>query len=102
MIVKNLFYGEVEQFSFYDNSQEIKKIEQQVKAKGHTFTSIIMPKLAKKSYDYLDVKNLTFRQGLEQDEYPSVFGRILSWLNNFQGQIKPLKDLFGIEKFLSE
>ncbi|RCJ22890.1 hypothetical protein A6770_29415 [Nostoc minutum NIES-26] len=102
VIVKNLFYGEVEQFSFYNNSQEIKKIEQQVKAKGHTLTSISMPKLAKKSYDYLDVKNLTFREGLEQDEYPSVFGRILSWLNNFQGQIKPLKDLFGIEKFLSE
>lgn len=102
VIVKNLFYGEVEQFNFYDNSQKIKEIEQQVKAKSHTFTSITMPKLAKKSYDYLDVKNMTFRQGLEQDEYPSVFGRILSWLNNFQGQIKPIKDLFGIEKILSE
>jgi hypothetical protein len=101
IIVKNLFYGEAEQFNFYDNSQEIKKIEQQIKVKGHTFTSITMPKLAKKSYDYLDVKNLTFRQGLEQDEYPSVFGRILSWLNNFKGQIKPKKDLFGIEKILS-
>lgn len=102
VIVKNLFYGEVEQFNFYDNSQKIKEIEQQVKAKSHTFTSITMPKLAKKSYDYLDVKNMTFRQGLEQDEYPSVFGRILSWLNNFQGQIKPIKDLFGIDKILSE
>ncbi|MFN6454704.1 MAG: hypothetical protein RM022_021215 [Nostoc sp. EfeVER01] len=102
VIVKNLFYGEVEQFNFYDNSQKIKEIEQQVKAKSHTFTSITMPKLAKKSYDYLDVKNMTFRQGIEQDEYPSVFGRILSWLNNFQGQIKPIKDLFGIEKILSE
>lgn len=102
VIVKNLFYGEAEQFNFYDNSQKIKEIEQQVKAKSHTFTSITMPKLAKKSYDYLDVKNMTFRQGIEQDEYPSVFGRILSWLNNFQGQIKPIKDLFGIEKILSE
>lgn len=102
VIVKNLFYGEAEQFTFYDSSKEIKEIEQQVKAKGHNFTSITMPKLAKKSYDYLDVKNLTFRQGLEQDEYPSVFGRVLSWLNNFKGQIKPTKDLFGIEKILSE
>ena len=102
VIVKNLFYGEAEQFAFYDNSQKVKEIEQQVKATGHDFTSITMPKLAKKSYDYLDVKNLTFRQGLEQDEYPSVFGRVLSWLNNFKGQIKPKKDLFGIEKILSE
>ncbi|MBD2730664.1 hypothetical protein H6G96_31185 [Nostoc sp. FACHB-892] len=102
VIVKNSFYGEAEQFAFYDNSKEIKAIEQQVKATGHDFTSINMPKLAKKSYDYLDVKNLTFRQGLEQDEYPSVFGRVLSWLNNFKGQIKPKKDLFGIEKILSE
>ncbi|MEA5606394.1 hypothetical protein [Nostoc sp. UHCC 0252] len=102
VIVKNSFYGEAEQFAFYDSSEEIKVIEQQVKATGHNFTSINMPKLAKKSYDYLDVKNLTFRQGLEQDEYPSVFGRVLSWLNNFKGQIKPKKDLFGIEKILSE
>ncbi|MCF2152187.1 hypothetical protein IQ276_038540 [Desmonostoc muscorum LEGE 12446] len=102
VIVKNLFYGETEQFTFYDGSQEIKAIEQQVKATAHDFTSITMPKLAKKSYDYLDVKNLTFRQGLEQDEYPSVFGRVLSWLNNFKGQIKQKKDLFGIEKMLSE
>ncbi|MDM9580306.1 hypothetical protein [Nostoc sp. GT001] len=102
VIVKNSFYGEAEQFAFYDSSEEIKVIEQQVKATGHDFTSINMPKLAKKSYDYLDVKNLTFRQGLEQDEYPSVFGRVLSWLNNFKGQIKPKKDLFGIEKILSE
>ncbi len=102
VIVKNSFYGEAEQFAFYDNSQKVKEMEQQVKATGHDFTSINMPKLAKKSYDYLDVKNLTFRQGLEQDEYPSVFGRVLSWLNNFQGQIKPKKDLFGIEKILSE
>ncbi|WP_199342051.1 hypothetical protein [Nostoc punctiforme] len=102
VIVKNLFYGETEQFTFYDSSKEIKGIEQQVKATRHDFTSITMPKLAKKSYDYLDVKNLTFRQGLEQDEYPSVFGRVLSWLNNFKGQIKPKKDLFGIEKILSE
>ncbi|WP_229494867.1 nucleotide-binding protein [Nostoc mirabile] len=102
VIVKNLFYGETEQFTFYDSSKEIKAIEQQAKATGHDFTSINMPKLAKKSYDYLDVKNLTFRQGLEQDEYPSVFGRVLSWLNNFKGQIKPKKDLFGIEKILSE
>ncbi|MBD2682992.1 MULTISPECIES: hypothetical protein [Nostoc] len=102
VIVKNLFYGEAEQFTFYDNSQEIKKIQQQLKAKDRSFTSITMPKLAKKSYDYLDVKNLTFKQGLEQDEYPSVFGRIFSWLNNFQGQIKPIKDLFGIDKILTE
>jgi Mrp family chromosome partitioning ATPase len=102
VIVKNSFYGEAEQFTFYDNSQKVKEMEQQVKATGHDFTSINMPKLAKKSYDYLDVKNLTFRQGLEQDEYPSVFGRVLSWLNNFEGQIKPKKDLFGIEKMLSE
>ncbi|MBD2535881.1 hypothetical protein H6G97_43735 [Nostoc flagelliforme FACHB-838] len=102
VIVKNSFYGEAEQFAFYDNSQKVKEIEQQVKATGHDFTSITMPKLAKKSYDYLDVKNLTFRQGLEQDEYPSVFGRVLSWLNNFKGQIKLKKDLFGIEKILSE
>jgi hypothetical protein len=102
VIVKNSFYGEAEQFAFYDNSQKVKEMEQQVKATGHDFTSINMPKLAKKSYDYLDVKNLTFRQGLEQDEYPSVFGRVLSWLNNFKGQIKPKKDLFGIEKILSE
>lgn len=102
VIVKNLFYGETEQFAFYDNSKEIKAIEQQLKATGHDFTSINMPKLAKKSYDYLDVNNLTFRQGLEQDEYPSVFGRVLSWLNNFKGQIKPKKDLFGIDKMLSE
>lgn len=102
VIVKNLFYGETEQFTFYDNSQKVKEMEQQVKAIGHDFTSINMPKLAKKSYDYLDVKNLTFRQGLEQDEFPSVFGRVLSWLNNFKAQIKPKKDLFGIEKILSE
>jgi hypothetical protein len=102
VIVKNLFYGEVEQFTFYDNSKEVKEMEKQVKAKGHKFTNINMPKLAKKSYDYLDVKNMTFRQGIEQDEYPSVYGRVLSWLNNFQGQIKPIKNLFGIEKFLSE
>ncbi|MBD0390222.1 MAG: hypothetical protein ICV54_27910 [Nostoc sp. C3-bin3] len=102
VIVKNSFYGETEQFVFYENSQKVKEMEQQVKATGHDFTSINMPKLAKKSYDYLDVKNLTFRQGLEQDEYPSVFGRVLSWLNNFKGQIKQKKDLFGIEKMLSE
>ncbi|WP_341531733.1 hypothetical protein WKK05_39140 (plasmid) [Nostoc sp. UHCC 0302] len=102
VIVKNLFYGEAEQFTFYDSSKEIKEMEQQVKAKGHKFTSINMPKLAKKSYDYLDAKNMTFRQGLEQDEYPSVFGRVLSWLNNFKGQIKPIKDLFGIKENLSE
>jgi hypothetical protein len=102
VIVKNSFYGETEQFTFYDNSQKVKEMEQQVKATGHDFTSINMPKLAKKSYDYLDVKNLTFRQGLEQDEYPSVFGRVLSWMNNFKGQIKQKKDLFGIEKMLSE
>lgn len=100
VIVKNLFYGEPEQFTFYDNSPEIKKISQQVKAGGHQFVSINMPKLAKKSYDYLDVNNMTFRQGLEQDEYPSVYGRVLSWLNNFKGQIKPIKTLFGIKEFL--
>lgn len=102
VIVKNLFYGETEQFTFYDKSKEVKEMETRVKAKGHKFTNINMPKLAKKSYDYLDVNNMTFRQGLEQDEYPSIYGRVLSWLNNFQGQIKPIKNLFGIEKFLSE
>lgn len=102
VIVKNLFYGEPEQFTFYDKSPEIKKISQQVKVGGHQFVSINMPKLAKKSYDYLDVNSMTFRQGLEQDEYPSVYGRVLSWLNNFKGQIKSIKTLFGIKEFLSD
>ncbi|BCL40164.1 hypothetical protein [Nostoc sp. MS1] len=102
VIVKNLFYGEAEQFTFYDNSKEVKEMSKQVKAKGHKFININMPKLAKKSYDYLDVNNLTFRQALEQDEYPSVYGRVLSWLKNLKEQIKPIKTLFGIKEILSE
>jgi hypothetical protein len=98
VIVKNLFYGEVEQFTFYEKSDDIKEIGKSLKAKGVQFTSITMPKLAKRSYDYLDGNNMTFREGKEQDEYPSVMGRVSSWLKNYKGQIEPIQHLFGIKK----
>lgn len=97
IVVKNLFFGEEEEFTRYDNSSEVKEIKQELAKKNSPFFDIKMPELIEHAYDYLDEHAYTFNQGIEQRDLPSVKGRVRNWVKTFNEQIEPVKHLLGLE-----
>ncbi|ABA24746.1 conserved hypothetical protein (plasmid) [Trichormus variabilis ATCC 29413] len=97
IVVKNLFYGEDEEFSRYKNSTRVQEIKQELLARRGTLFEITMPDLLEYAYDYLDEKSLTFSEGIKQKELPGVKMRVKSWLKTFKQQIEPVKHLLGLE-----
>jgi hypothetical protein len=96
VVVKNLFFGEEDEFSRYKKSDEVQAIVKELKEKNSPFHDIAMPELIERSYDYLDRNSMTFRQGIEQTDLPSVKGRVTNWLKTFKEQIKPVQGLLGL------
>ncbi|MFW9265333.1 hypothetical protein RRG12_42660, partial [Nostoc sp. CALU 546] len=96
IVVKNLFFGEPDEFTRYENSPEVEKIKEQLKSQKSPFSDIKMPELIERSYDYLDENNMTFRQGMEQTDLPSVKGRVTSWLRTFKEEIEAVKESLGL------
>lgn len=97
IVVKNLFFGESDEFTRYEKSPEVQKIKKQLEEQKSLFSDIRMPELIERSYDYLDENSMTFRQGMEQIDLPSVKGRVTSWLRTFKSEIEPVKELLGLE-----
>jgi hypothetical protein len=97
IVVKNLFFGEEDEFTRYDNSSEVKKIKQELAKKNSPFFDITMSELIEHAYDYLDEHAYTFNQGIEQRDLPSVKGRVRNWVKTFKEQIEPVKHLLGLE-----
>lgn len=96
IVVKNLFFGEPDEFTRYKNSPEVEKIKEQLKSQKSLFFDIKMPELIERSYDYLDENSMTFRQGMEQTDLPSVKGRVTSWLRTFKEEIEQVKESLGL------
>ncbi|WP_375505373.1 hypothetical protein [uncultured Nostoc sp.] len=96
IVVKNLFFGEPDEFTRYKNSLEVEKIKEQLKLQKSPFSDIKMPELIERSYDYLDENSMTFRQGMEQTDLPSVKGRVTSWLRTFKEEIEQVKESLGL------
>lgn len=96
IVVKNLFFGEPDEFTRYENSPEVEKIKEQLKLQKSPFSDIKMPELIERSYDYLDENSMTFRQGMEQTDFPSVKGRVTSWLRTFKEEIEAVKESLGL------
>ena len=96
IVVKNLFFGEPDEFTRYKNSPEVEKIKEQLKSQKSPFSDIKMPELIERSYDYLDENSMTFRQGMEQTDLPSVKGRVTSWLRTFKEEIEQVKESLGL------
>ena len=96
IVVKNLFFGEPDEFTRYKNSPEVEKIKEQLKLQKSPFFDIKMPELIERSYDYLDENSMTFRQGMEQTDLPSVKGRVTSWLRTFKEEIEQVKESLGL------
>ncbi|MBD2681918.1 MULTISPECIES: hypothetical protein [Nostoc] len=97
IVVKNLFYGEEEEFSRYSNSSRVQEIKQELFEAGIPLFDITMPDLLEYAYDYLDEHSLTFSEGIKQKELPGVKMRVKSWLKNFKQQISPVKHILGLE-----
>ncbi|MCC5616763.1 hypothetical protein LC605_17115 [Nostoc sp. CHAB 5836] len=97
IVVRNLFYGEEEEFSRYSNSSIVQKIKQELLEAGIPLFDITMPDLLEYAYDYLDEKSLTFSEGIKQKELPGVKMRVKSWLKTFKQQIYLVKHLLGLE-----
>lgn len=96
VVVKNLFFGESDEFTRYEKSPEVKGIKEKLESEKIPFVEITMPELISHAYDYLDEKSMTFKQGMEQKDLPSVKGRVTSWLRTFKEDIKPVKVLLGL------
>lgn len=96
IVVKNLFFGEPDEFTRYKNSPEVEKIKEQLKSQKSPFSDIKMPELIERSYDYLDENSMTFRQAMEQTDFPSVKGRVTSWLRTFKEEIEQVKESLGL------
>jgi hypothetical protein len=96
IVVKNLFFGEPDEFTRYKNSPEVEKIKEKLKSQKSPFSDIKMPELIERSYDYLDENSMTFRQGMEQTDLPSVKGRVTSWLRTFKEEIEQVKESLGL------
>jgi len=97
LVVKNLFYGEEEEFTRYNNSQQIHQIKQELMGAGTPIFDMTMPDLLEYVYDYLDEKSLPFSEGIKQRELPGVKMRVAAWLKSFKGQIYTVKNLLGLE-----
>ncbi|MDZ7968433.1 MAG: hypothetical protein RM368_26365 [Nostoc sp. DedSLP03] len=96
IVVKNLFFGEPDEFTRYKNSPEVQKIKKQLESQKSPFSDMTMPELIERSYDYLDENSMTFRQGMEQTDLPSVKGRVTSWLRTFKEEIEAVKESLGL------
>ncbi|MCC5617369.1 hypothetical protein LC605_20215 [Nostoc sp. CHAB 5836] len=96
VVVKNLFFGETDEFTRYEKSTEVKEIKEKLASQKIPYIEITMPELISHAYDYLDENSITFKQGIEQRDLPSVKGRVTSWLRTFKEEIKPVKVLLGL------
>ncbi|MCC5612004.1 hypothetical protein LC612_36055 [Nostoc sp. CHAB 5834] len=97
VVVKNLFFGESDEFTRYEKSPEVKAIKEKLKSENTPFIEITMPELISHAYDYLDENSITFKQGMAQKDLPSVKGRVTSWLRTFKEEIKSVKVLLGLD-----
>ncbi|MFN6499031.1 MAG: hypothetical protein RMX65_018820 [Nostoc sp. DedQUE01] len=97
IVVKNLFYGEEEEFSRYSKSSRVQEIKQELLEAGIPLFDITMPDLLEYAYDYLDEHSLTFSEGIKQKELPGVKMRVKSWLKSFKQQIDPVRHILGLD-----
>ncbi|WP_196520045.1 nucleotide-binding protein [Nostoc sp. WHI] len=97
VVVKNLFFGESDEFTRYEKSPKIQAIKDELKSEKIPFVDITMPELISHAYDYIDENSITFQQGSEQKDIPSVRARVISWLGTFKKEIRPVKMLLGLD-----
>ncbi|MBK1990120.1 chromosome partitioning protein ParA [Sphaerospermopsis aphanizomenoides BCCUSP55] len=93
VVVKNLFHGEADKFERYDSS------DTRTKLLAAGAVEIKMPDLFFKPYDYIDEKNLTFGQVLEDKEANIVIkSRVSAWLKEFEQSVLTANQLLGIKE----
>lgn len=97
LIVKNLHFGEEEDFTIYKDSKKIESIKTTLTESKTPFVEINMPNLITHAYKYLDENNMTFNAGIEQLDNPAVKGRTRGWLRKFKEQIKPAQAILGLD-----
>ncbi|BDI20533.1 hypothetical protein ANSO36C_63350 (plasmid) [Nostoc cf. commune SO-36] len=96
VVVKNLFFGSPENFVRYKESSDVTTIKDLLKEREIPFLEITMPDLIEHAYDYLDKNSLTFNQGIEQKEKPSVKGRVSTWISKFKEQVGLARSILGL------
>jgi len=96
VIVKNLHFGEENEFTLYKESTEIQSIKNTLQKSNASFVEINMPSLIAHAYQYLDKNNMTFEEGIAQTENPAVKGRTRGWMKKFKEEIAPAKELLGL------
>lgn len=96
VIVKNLHFGEENEFTLYKESKEIKNVKDTLTNSNASFREINMPSLIAHAYQYLDKNNMTFDDGIKQTENPAVKGRTRGWLRKFKEEIKPAQSILGL------
>ncbi|AFZ28523.1 CobQ/CobB/MinD/ParA nucleotide binding domain-containing protein (plasmid) [Cylindrospermum stagnale PCC 7417] len=91
VVVKNLFHGEADKFERYDSS------DTRTTLLADGAVEIKMPDLFFKPYDYIDEKNLTFSEVLEDKEANIVIkSRVSAWLKEFEQTVLGANELLGI------
>lgn len=93
VVVKNLFHGEADKFERYDNS------DTRTTLLVDGAVEIKMPDLFFKPYDYIDEKNLTFSEVLEDKQANIVIkSRVSAWLKEFEQSVLNANELLGIKE----
>jgi hypothetical protein len=93
VVVKNLFHGEADKFERYDSS------DTRTKLLDAGAVEIKMPDLFFKPYDYIDEKNLTFSEVLEDKQANIVIkSRVSAWLKEFEQSVLNANELLGIKE----
>ncbi|MEB3220287.1 MAG: hypothetical protein VKN72_29190 [Nostocales cyanobacterium 94392] len=96
VVVKNLFFGEPEEFTEYTYSPRIEEIKNQLARSKASYVDIQMPELSEDAYYYLDKNNMSFAEGIQQTGSLAVKGRITTWMKKFKQDIAPAKELLGL------
>lgn len=95
LVVLNLFFGEKEKFTRWQNS-ETKTIFE-----GKGGIEITMPDLYEEMYDFIDEKSLTFSDAASAKEMTlSNRSRVFRWLDEFEKELQKAASVLGLESAL--
>lgn len=90
IVVRNLFFGDQEKFSIFNNGQTIKQLRDGDDA------IINMPDLLDDIYQMVDEKSWTFTQAAQGDVPFSMRKRVQRWLNEFEKNLDSCSGILGI------
>lgn len=101
--VKNLFYGNEDEFALYDGFED-EQTGEQIGGKGKALleqsggVTITLPKLRGKEYALMDYYSLTFTDAAQSKRLKlAEKHKIYNWIKAFRQSIIPAKHLLGME-----